>query len=388
MESADAAFILGRGGSTKQKIARVSGADLDLNERENRISIFGTRRQRDAAKDYISFIMQQRVGSVTIDLDERRDDVTVVKVPEDCVAFCMGKGGGTLRMMEQEWGTLMFFAKTKGGRDDSREMLMIFGSMRSRRGAEMKVMSAIEHKKPGTFVGSGELYMQSRCPGDQAPEGWDEDWMKLEGDEFSYALGAGGTTRKKLAAASGCILEYVGQMACMVGYKKERKRAKDYLKWLLKQKNGPVSVDHEARDDVTVVKVPSESVGFITGHRGEALRTVERETGTFIFINEDSRGGKSEDLLIFSDEERSRRNAKRLVEDKIDDHRSMGGRGGRGGYDDRGRDRRRSRSRSRSRDRRDRRRDDSSDDDRDRRRKDRRRDYDSDSDDRRRDRRR
>ena len=331
VDANDAAFILGRGGQTKQKISRVSGAELDLNERENKITIYGTRKQRKAARDYIGYIMMQRTGEVKIDLDEERDDITVVKVPDDCVAFCMGRGGQTLRSMEQEWGSLMFFAKSATGSNDGKEMLMIFGPLRARRGAEMKVMSAVEHKRPGTFVRDGELFMQKRVRGDEVDGSWDVDWLLLEGDEFSYALGAGGSTRKKLAAASGCILEYVGNMACFCGYKRERRRAKDYLKWLLKQRDGPVTVDYEERDDVTVVRVPQGSVGFITGHRGESLRSIERETNTFCFINEASRGGKEEELLIFGDSDNARRRAKHIVKDKIDDHRDMGGRGG-GGY--------------------------------------------------------
>lgn len=140
MHSEDAAFVLGRGGSTKQKIARVCGAELDLNERENKITIHGTRKQRKAAREYISYVMQQRTGSVSIELDDVRDDLTVVKVPEDCVAFIMGKGGQTLRSMELEWQTLMFFSKVPGQGD--RELLMIFGTIRARRGAEMKVLHA------------------------------------------------------------------------------------------------------------------------------------------------------------------------------------------------------------------------------------------------------
>ena len=377
VDANDAAFILGRGGQTKQKISRVSGAELDLNERENKITIYGTRKQRKAARDYIGYIMMQRTGEVKIDLDEERDDITVVKVPDDCVAFCMGRGGQTLRSMEQEWGSLMFFAKSAAGSNDGKEMLMIFGPLRARRGAEMKVMSAVEHKRPGTFVRDGELFMQKRVRGDEADGSWDVDWLLLEGDEFSYALGAGGSTRKKLAAASGCILEYVGNMACFCGYKRERRRAKDYLKWLLKQRDGPVSVDYEERDDVTVVRVPQGSVGFITGHRGESLRSIERETNTFCFINEASRGGKEEELLIFGDSDHARRRAKHIVKDKIDDHRDMGGRGGGGyggGYGGGGRYDDRYDRRDRDYDRRDR--DyDRRDRDRDRDRRDRRRSY-------------
>ena len=62
---------------------------------------------------------------------------------------------------------------------------MIFGPIRARRGAELKVMSAIEHKRPGTFVRDGEMRMQKRLPGDHNPEGWSEDVFVLAGDEFS-----------------------------------------------------------------------------------------------------------------------------------------------------------------------------------------------------------
>jgi hypothetical protein len=171
----DAGFILGKGGSTKHKIARVCGADIELDERNKRITLFGNMKQRQMAKDYIGFVTQQRKGNVEIDLDAGRDDMTVVRVPSECVAFVMGRGGQTLRMMEAEWGTLMFFAKgfgTANGEHD-REMLMIFGPLRARRGAEMKVMSAVEHKIPNTFVLDGKLAMQERVRGDEAPEDWE-----------------------------------------------------------------------------------------------------------------------------------------------------------------------------------------------------------------------
>ena len=68
-------------------------------------------------------------------------------------------------------------------------------------------------------------------------------------------------------------------VACCRGrYKRDRRRARDYLKWLLKQRHGPLRVDPTERDDCTRVAVPATAIGFITGHRGEALRTIERES--------------------------------------------------------------------------------------------------------------
>ena len=58
-------------------------------------------------------MLAQRVGPVTIDFSEKREDLSVVTVPEDCVGYVMGRGGQALRGMEEEWGTLMFFAKAR-----------------------------------------------------------------------------------------------------------------------------------------------------------------------------------------------------------------------------------------------------------------------------------
>ena len=85
LENEDAAFVLGKGGSTKQKICAVStGADLKLTlvDNENTIEISGTRKQRRAAKDYIALIVQQRSGSVIVDLNEPPEDITGLAVPQ------------------------------------------------------------------------------------------------------------------------------------------------------------------------------------------------------------------------------------------------------------------------------------------------------------------
>ena len=87
--------------------------------------------------------------------------------------------------------------------------------------------------------------------------------------------------------------------------------------------------------------MPLESVGFITGYRGESLRAIERDSGSFCFTdgdkNDKSSGRDHEKLLIFSHSDGSRSRARDIVEDKIDMHKRMGdaapsyGSGGGGG---------------------------------------------------------
>ena len=341
----DAAFVLGRGGSTKRKIARVAGCEIELDEHALTITLSGTKQQCLHGIDYIDFIRQQRVGPVTINMGTERVDFTAYTVPSDCIGFVMGRNGATLRSMEEEWGVLMFFAKTSEdrGKSDSDEQLCIFGPLAARRGAELKTMSAVEHKHPGYCVSSkGELREIERVPGDEDRDGWDVDTMPLTDDSFSYALGSQGSTRRKLAAASGCIIEYVGRLACFAGYRKDRRRGKDYLRWLLQQRTGQSEVDApKDRDDCTIVKVPSSSVAFLTGYRGESLRGIERESSSFCFTDGDrnDRTKTTENLLIFSFSRSAREHAAEIVEDRIAAHKRLGDRagpynggGGGGGY--------------------------------------------------------
>jgi len=297
----DAAFVLGKGGNTKRKIARVAGAKLEIIDMKSdpgmkgaEIEITGTDAARARAKDYIGYVLAQRTGPVYIDHTMRRDDLSILMVPMDCVGYVMGRGGQVLRDMENEWGTLMFFAKKKEdeGKADAdakdgkvQEILAIFGTRRSRRGAELKVMSAVEHKKPGHFLDGEALRVPLDQPGDGENDDFDYDVFPFRGDEFSYALGGRGSTRKKIAAASNCILEYVAQVAFLAGNERERRQCRDYLDWLLKQREGDLYVDVAGRDDATTVRVPSKSVGFVTGHKGEGLRSIEASTKTFCFTN-------------------------------------------------------------------------------------------------------
>lgn len=63
-------------------------------------------------------------------------------------------------------------------------------------------------------------------------------------------------------------MEYVGTVAFLSGYFDERKRGREYLKLLMEQRVGPVHVPHASkRTDCTVVDVPVECVGYVTGYK-------------------------------------------------------------------------------------------------------------------------
>jgi len=364
-------YALGKKGMTRKKLAKSSGCIVEYVGYT--VVMSGSRDEQTRANEYLGWLFDQLKGPVYVDGWEDRDDCTCVDIPQDCVGYVTGARRATLGKIEEEWGTLMFFMSTQmrakerqesGRRDfDGSEKLIIFGDKRGRRGAELKCMSAVETKRPGYFTRGIEKHTSDK-------EGFASDTYPMDESELSYALGKDGTTRRKLARASGCIMEYVGQVAFICGTFDERTRAKTYLKWLLKQRHGSVFVeDLKERDDVTIVPCPHDCIGYVTGNRGSSLRQVEEESGTFCFV--EGGRGDSEQLLVFCHSKADRDTAERLINNLINEKLRSGDSdrrddyGGRGGdrYDDydrrdrrdrrsRSRDRRRRDSRSRSRDRR------------------------------------
>lgn len=359
-DEGEISYALGKQGGTRKKLERSSGAIVQYVGMVAVVS--GTKSERCRVREYMKWLFQQLEGPVYVAGWEDREDCTVVDIPSDCIGYITGNRRATLGLMEEEWGTLMFFMSEEGGRGrgGGTERLAIFGPQRPRRGSELKVMSGIETKSPGFFTrGLREKQSERRA--------FDTDRMIFRDDELSYALGKDGATRKKLELASGAILQYVGHVAFIAGTLKERRRCREFVSWLLQQRRGSVTItDLTRREDVTEVKIPDSCKGWVTGNRGSELRRMEQETGTFMFMALDSRG--DERLLIFSTYAGTktglggRRHAERLVNEMIDEklRSDMDRRGGRRSRSDSRRPRRRSsRSpswspRARSRDRGDR----------------------------------
>jgi len=231
-----------------------------------------------------------------------------------------GRAGNFLRAIEEEWCTLMFFCEVGSGdrRSKDYEKLAIFGGVRARRGAELKVLSAVETKVPGYFEKlKNEVLDRDR--GKDESGTWGTDSMTFQDDELSYALGKQGGTRKKMERSSGAVVQYVGHVAIFSGARVVRKRAREYMKWLFDQLEGPVYVDGwEDRDDCTVVDIPCDCIGYITGARRATLGALEEEWGVLMFFMnraEDKgkgRGNGTEKLIIFGST-RGRRGAELKV---------------------------------------------------------------------------
>lgn len=308
--AAEAAFVVGKQGRTKQKLAKVSGAKVSLSPGLD-VEITGTPSQRDRAEFYLKLIVQQKRGRVYIAFDEcDRDDVTFVNVPENSVAFITGQAGSTLRAIEEEYNTLMFMVqyakdhrKTEAAESEEHpvEPLLIFGSERGRKCSELKVQSAIAQKNPDRY---GSNHFGPDTEKLSGANGFDLDWFLIPTTDFSYALGKDGSTRRRLARAARCTLEYVGNYAVFAGEKEDRRRCRDYLRWLCESRTSAnLNLNVNGRNDVTIVSIPGE---FAQALNSNSLRWVEASTSTLCLLDT---AGERPRVYILAHNNRSREQA-------------------------------------------------------------------------------
>lgn len=121
------------------------------------------------------------------------------------------------------------------------------------------------------------------------------------------------------------LLEFIKDTACFVGYRDDRKRGREYVQWLIEQRNnGTSSVENEeSRRDCSILDVDSGYMGFITGPKGASLSRIENETKTFIFAKGNtstrSQNSKRSRILIFSHNEHRRHLAIKALKRRVDE---------------------------------------------------------------------
>merc|ERR1719401_3136206 len=100
--------------------------------------------------------------------------------------------------------------------------------------------------------------------------------MEFVQDDMSYILGHKGSTRDKIAKASGAILQQVGKYAFIAGDQAQRSRCRDYLGWVLQQRDGKeVDVDPLDRTDMAHVDVLEDDIGYLLGAGRHQVRQIE-----------------------------------------------------------------------------------------------------------------
>merc|ERR1719468_846174 len=159
-------YALGKEGATRKKLEIASGAILQYVGHVAFVA--GSLKERRRCREFVTWLLAQRRGSITITNVGERDDATEMHIPENCKGWVTGNRGSELRRMEEETQTYMFMALDERGE----ERLIIFshnpGSKaepHGRMAAERLVNEMIQEKlRDDGGRGRGRSDSRSRSP--------------------------------------------------------------------------------------------------------------------------------------------------------------------------------------------------------------------------------
>ena len=236
------------------------------------VLLVGTRDQRWRAAQLLSFwdACQAQRGSNQSLPPSLAGETCRVKIPKEVMGAVIGKRFSTMTGMMRDFGCFITTmrqveaeSKVEATEDDDFLELSlrnlrngagtemgIFGSPRARIAARIKLMSIIEDAYVGFHPEAPAKYEVEETEG----LGVDKVWLDAPLEETSDVSKVRAAL---LSDASGCAVASAGKLVLLAGDLVERRRAKEYLEWMVlaRKKVVPYVADADSRPDMRTIKV-------------------------------------------------------------------------------------------------------------------------------------
>lgn len=298
IESSLVGLIIGRQGenlrrveaSTGCRVQFITGPDNQGPYRQCRIT--GPRARRAEAKDAINKIIEDSGMGVVARADDphgggnRRsapepapaplregEDVMQIMVPDRTVGLIIGRGGETIRDLQERSGCHINIT------------------------SESKSINGL---RPVNLIGTREAAAQAK---EAILEIVDSD-SRQGNNGGAGGAGAGASVGAGAIGAIGAVGAAAG-----AGFKPDRQPKNDY------NRNSGPGGDDKINDSIYV---PSEAVGMIIGKGGETIREMQNTTGCKINVSQSSGPGETEREIGLVGSREAIGRAKAAIEDKVE----------------------------------------------------------------------
>ncbi|KAI8333531.1 hypothetical protein BC941DRAFT_433714 [Chlamydoabsidia padenii] len=200
-------IIIGRGGDNLKKFERNSGAriqiDQDSGESERQVTLTGEQDQIQLARDMIQQMVRDANDNThgrSGPYDEPESHLTVM-VPSHRVGLVIGRGGETIRDLEQRSGAkIKVLPEQPGDRSSSSERVVSISGDKKATEKGKSLVEDIIHNQPS------QDYREQR-PYDggygRSEEGGSVDTVRIPKSMVGLIIGRGGETVRALQAESG-----------------------------------------------------------------------------------------------------------------------------------------------------------------------------------------
>jgi len=188
--------------------------------------------------------------------------------------------------------------ETEATGPDTRKVYILASSEHSRKRARFRIETAVEQKWQGFYSDhyDAEAITELRVSEDEQSRLQEDAFgiavIEMEDDRsIGAAIGKKGQRKAKIMAASGCLIEAIGQKIFFGGTASDRARARQYMQWFLDQQNSSTpdrqvrlsSRELISRSDVTVMMLTEDEKANLPK---DTLLTIEQDTSTCIFFRE------------------------------------------------------------------------------------------------------
>ena len=309
----DIPFLLGKGGRTKDKLMRVSGARIEVPETDGKIDLFGSPAAIKRCKLYISCLVSQRSGPVELSKEQREEnDSTILSIPTDYVQTITGQQGSSMRHIEEDHCTLIFLLGFSYGNsnehsdDNDLSQLVIFGKKKARRGTELQLLSLIERHLPG--------YVTS----DITAKNDDTETVRQlsQSHQVRILLSRKAIIKKRIAAATDCLVDIIGNWVHIVGDSSNRKIAENYIGYSIngfKDKQQGYATTR-SREDCLAISLPVFCLPLID----QETKDLVEATANVVIFQAESKSFTG--LLILSSSLQNRMHAELMIMSSIEKH--------------------------------------------------------------------
>ncbi|KAI5791643.1 hypothetical protein DFH27DRAFT_485842 [Peziza echinospora] len=321
--------------------------------------------------------------------DKNPDALTEqMHIESGLVGLIIGRGGETLRRVEQETGARVQFLTGADHRDTPERLCNIIGTRPQIAAARQQISQIIEDnaKGPGSNTGGSGGPPKRSTPSvssHQPPLRDGEDSLQIMVPDRTVGLiiGRGGETIRDLQERSGCHINIVGEQKSvnglrpvnLIGSAESAKRAKDLIMEIVdsdirsqatpggggpgpqapSSNHGGGSRDRGSNsqggyndggfnvnggrtgDKVTeIIRVPIDAVGMIIGKGGETIKEMQSTTGCRINVSSQFHPSDVEREISLQGPKDAILRARKAIEDKVEasQHSGSGGGGGGGGF--------------------------------------------------------
>lgn len=328
---------------------------ISSEQTDNAFTLSGTRESIAHAKDSLNSLCAQHNASGGVETisaivvpptgNAGYPPYQEIMVPGAKVGLVIGKGGETIKMLQEKTGAKMVIIQDGPGQELEKP-LRISGDPQKVEHAKQLVFDLILDKE-GANNTNNRYSFNGGGGGGSVPSGGDQAEVFVPKTAVGVVIGKGGEMIKKIQADTGCKLQFIqgkgdgpGDRRCIISGTTQqvedgKRTIEDLIDSVMRsnQNNpnrnnqnqgmtnsnygyGTDNSQQASREEVSF-SVPASKCGIVIGRGGETIKLINQQSGAFCEMDRSAINPPSEKMFKMKGSSEQIEHARQLISDKI-----------------------------------------------------------------------